>query len=193
MPRIFFVDNFDSFTYNLVQALRVLGAEVTVKRNNAITVEEVLASAPDHLVIGPGPGTPDNAGIATALIRACLGTIPLLGVCLGHQALAVACGGRIVRAGVPMHGKTSPIAHTSTGVFSAMPNPFPATRYHSLVVERETLPPCLEVTAETADGEIMGIRHRAHLAVGVQFHPESILCPAGPTLLSTFLRLKKEK
>ncbi|MDP9366536.1 MAG: aminodeoxychorismate/anthranilate synthase component II [Chloroflexota bacterium] len=187
---IYLLDNYDSFTYNLYQALRQLGAEVTVARNDQVTVEEVAALAPelDGVVVSPGPCTPAEAGISVPLIRRLAGQVPILGVCLGHQAIGAAFGGRVVRAPALMHGKTSPILHRGRGVFAGLPNPLTATRYHSLIVERENLPPALEITAE-ADGLIMGLRHRELPIEGVQFHPESILTPAGNDLLANFLGL----
>jgi len=185
---IYLLDNYDSFTYNLYQALRQLGAEVTVARNDQVTVEEVEALAPDldGVVLSPGPCTPAEAGISVPLIRRLAGRVPILGVCLGHQAIGAAFGGRVVRAPNLMHGKTSPILHRGRGVFAGLPNPLTATRYHSLIVERESLPASLEVTAE-ADGLIMGLRHQELPIEGVQFHPESILTPAGKDLLANFL------
>jgi anthranilate synthase/aminodeoxychorismate synthase-like glutamine amidotransferase len=187
MARVLLIDNYDSFTYNLVQALVVLGADVVVRRNDALEVDEALALAPSHLVISPGPGRPEHAGASTRLIERFAGEIPVLGVCLGHQALALVCGGRIVAANALMHGKASRVTHDGRTVFSGLANPLVAGRYHSLAVERETLPGELEVSAETADGEIMGLRHRTHPLEGVQFHPESVLTPDGPGLLSNFL------
>lgn len=183
------IDNYDSFTYNLVQYFGELGAEVRVVRNDAVTVEEIAAWKPQQIVISPGPCTPAEAGISVAVIRHFAGKIPLLGVCLGHQSIAAAFGGRVVRADRLMHGKTSPILHDGRTIFRDLPNPFTATRYHSLLVERETLPECLEVSAWTAEGEIMGLRHRQLLLEGVQFHPESILTAAGKQLLQNFLAL----
>ena len=186
--RVLLVDNYDSFTYNLYQYLGELGAETTVVRNDAITVDEALERRPDRIVISPGPGTPDQAGISVELIRRASGRVPLLGVCLGHQALGQAYGGRVVRAPVLMHGKTSEIEHDGRTVFRGLPQPFTATRYHSLVIAPESVPVELEVTASTADGVVMGLRHRALDIEGVQFHPESILTPSGPSLLDNFLR-----
>jgi anthranilate synthase/aminodeoxychorismate synthase-like glutamine amidotransferase len=185
--RVLLVDNYDSFTYNLYQYLGELGAETTVVRNDAITVDEALGRRPDRIVISPGPGTPDQAGISVELIRRAAGRVPLLGVCLGHQALGQAYGGRVVRAPVLMHGKTSEIEHDGRTVFRGLAQPFTATRYHSLVVAKESVPDCLEVSAWTADGTIMGLRHREHAVEGVQFHPESILTRAGHDLLRNFL------
>ena len=183
------IDNYDSFTYNLVQYFGELGAEVQVYRNDAITLEEIEALAPSHLVISPGPGTPAEAGISRDAIRHFGGRIPLLGVCLGHQSIGEVFGGEVVRAPMLMHGKTSPIHHADQGVFQGLPQPFEATRYHSLIVARESLPDCLEVTAWTEDGLIMGLRHKtlSHLQ-GVQFHPESIMTVAGHDLLRNFLQ-----
>lgn len=187
---ILLLDNYDSFTFNLYQALRELGAEVTVERNDQVTVDDVVARVVggeiDGVVVSPGPCTPTEAGIAVPLIRRLAGRVPILGVCLGHQAIGAAFGGRVVRAPVLMHGKTSPIVHRGVGVFAGLPNPLVATRYHSLIVERATLPAALEVTAE-ADGLIMGVRHREVEVEGVQFHPESILTPDGNDLLANFL------
>jgi anthranilate synthase/aminodeoxychorismate synthase-like glutamine amidotransferase len=186
-PRILVVDNYDSFTYNLVQYLGELGAEVEVHRNDAITLDEIAARKPDGIVISPGPCTPKEAGISVPAIQRFAGTIPILGVCLGHQAIGAALGGEIVRAPRIMHGKTSPILHDGKGVFRDLTNPFDATRYHSLVIERSSLPADLEVTAWTAEGEIMGVRHRSVALEGVQFHPESILTLEGKQLLRNFL------
>jgi anthranilate synthase component 2 len=185
--RILIVDNYDSFTYNLVQELAELGAEVDVVRNDAFTVDEVMAAPPDGLVISPGPGTPDDAGLSTPLIAAMAGVRPVLGVCLGHQCIGQLYGGEVVRAPVLMHGKTSPIYHRQEGVFADLPVPFEATRYHSLVVDRASIPAELRITAETADGLVMGLRHRDLDVEGVQFHPESILTGVGMKLLATFL------
>jgi anthranilate synthase/aminodeoxychorismate synthase-like glutamine amidotransferase len=189
LPRskLLVVDNYDSFTYNLVQYLGELGADVEVRRNDAVTLDEIAARKPDAIVLSPGPCTPKEAGISVPIIERFAGEIPILGVCLGHQAIGAALGGNIVRAPRIMHGKTSPIHHDGRGVFRDLPDPFDATRYHSLVIERESLPDELEVTAWTAEGEIMGVRHR-HLALeGVQFHPESILTLEGKKLLQNFL------
>jgi anthranilate synthase component II len=181
------LDNYDSFTYNLVQYLGELGEEVTVYRNDEITLDDVEAMRPARIVVSPGPCTPNEAGISVPLIERFAGKIPLLGVCLGHQSIGQAFGGKIVHAGHLMHGKTSLISHTSQGVFRDLPVPFQATRYHSLVIERDTLPECLEVTAWSEDGEIMGVRHRTLPVEGVQFHPESILTEHGHDLLRNFL------
>ena len=187
------IDNYDSFTYNLVQYLGELGQDVRVVRNDELSLEQIRKLAPERIVISPGPGTPDQAGVSLELIEKLGGRIPILGVCLGHQSIGQAFGGKVVRAQQIMHGKTSMIHHTGKGVFAALPNPFEATRYHSLVVEKSTLPQCLEVTAWTqnADGsidEIMGLRHRSLAIEGVQFHPESILTQHGHDLLGNFLR-----
>ncbi len=184
---ILMIDNYNSFTYNLVQYLRELGAEVEVHRNDRITLEEIRAMRPERIVLSPGPCTPAEAGICCDLIRAFGATTPLLGVCLGHQCIGAAYGGRIVRAARLMHGKTSPIRHDGQTLFAGLPNPFEATRYHSLLIERESLPACLTISAETAEGEIMGVRHRTDPVEGVQFHPESILTQAGKALLRNFL------
>jgi anthranilate synthase/aminodeoxychorismate synthase-like glutamine amidotransferase len=181
------LDNYDSFTYNLVQYLGEMGQDLRVFRNDEVTVDEILALRPDHLIISPGPCTPNEAGISVPLILAAAGKVPLLGVCLGHQSIGQAFGGEIVRAERLMHGKTSPILHHGQGVFRGLPSPFQATRYHSLLIRRETLPPCLEITAETAEGEIMGVRHRDLPIEGVQFHPESVLTEHGKDLLRNFV------
>jgi anthranilate synthase/aminodeoxychorismate synthase-like glutamine amidotransferase len=181
------IDNYDSFTYNLAQYLGELGAEVRVFRNDEISVDGVAALAPTHVVLSPGPGTPDDAGITLGLIARLAGSVPLLGVCLGHQAIGQAFGGKVVRAGRVMHGKTSCIRHDGGGVFSGVPGEFLATRYHSLVVERDSLPACLAVTARSEDGEIMGLRHRALAVEGVQFHPEALLTEHGHKMLQNFL------
>ena len=181
------IDNYDSFTYNLVQYLGELGEDVRTHRNDQITLDEIEAMKPDRIVISPGPCTPNEAGISVPLLRHFAGRLPILGVCLGHQAIGAAFGGRVVRAREVMHGKTSPVEHTGVGVFRGLPNPFTVTRYHSLAIERATLPDCLEVTAWTDDGEIMGVRHREFAIEGVQFHPESILTEHGHALLKNFL------
>jgi anthranilate synthase component 2 len=183
------IDNYDSFTYNLVQYLGELGEETEVVRNDTLTVEEALARQPRRLLISPGPCTPREAGISVPLVREAAGKVPLLGVCLGHQSIGAAFGGRIVRADRIMHGKTSPILHDGKGVFRELPNPFDATRYHSLVIERESLPSGLEISAWTAEGEIMGVRHRELPVEGIQFHPESILTVEGKPLLRNFLQM----
>jgi anthranilate synthase component 2 len=185
---ILLLDNYDSFTFNLYQALRELGAEVVVRRNDKVTVDEVVRTSGElsGVVVSPGPCTPREAGISVPLIRALAGSVPILGVCLGHQAVGAAFGGSIVRAPMLMHGKTSLISHDGRSLFAGLPNPFQATRYHSLIVDRHNLPPELEITAE-ADGLIMGLRHRSLPVEGVQFHPESILTPAGNDLLANFL------
>ncbi len=185
--RVLLIDNYDSFTYNLVQELGELGAEPVVFRNDAIDVAGIRAEAPDAVIISPGPGRPEDGGVSLAVVAELGGEIPLLGVCLGHQCIGQAFGGRVVAAPQLMHGKTSAIFHTGTGVFTDLPNPFEATRYHSLVLDRASLPDVLEVTAETADGVVMGLRHRDLAIEGVQFHPESILTPTGPRLLANFL------
>ncbi len=185
--RLLLVDNYDSFTYNLVQAFLVLGAEVLVHRNDAITVVEAEALKPTHLCISPGPGTPRDAGVSIEMIKAFAGRIPVLGVCLGHQSMVEALGGDIVRAGRLMHGKVSMVEHDGRGIFAGVPQPFEAGRYHSLIAKPDTLPAVLEVSASTAEGEIMGVRHRELAMDGVQFHPESILTPDGPTIMGNFL------
>ncbi|MBK6618660.1 MAG: aminodeoxychorismate/anthranilate synthase component II [Nitrosomonas sp.] len=182
------IDNYDSFTYNLVQYFGELGEEVKVVRNDEITLEQVSQLMPACVVISPGPCTPDEAGISLQLIQHYGGSLPLLGVCLGHQSIGQAFGGRIIRAKQVMHGKVSPIFHENSGVFRGLPNPFMATRYHSLIIERESLPDCLEITAWTETGEIMGIRHRTLTIEGVQFHPESVLSEHGHQLLKNFLQ-----
>ncbi len=183
------IDNYDSFTYNLYHFLGELGAEVMVKRNDSLSPDEALALDPQGIVISPGPCDPDRAGICLELIEAAAGRLPILGVCLGHQAIGQAFGGKVVRAEAPMHGKVSRITHKGVGVFSDLPSPFEATRYHSLVVERESLPDCLELIAETEDGIVMGVRHKELPIHGVQFHPESIASEHGHRLLDNFLRL----
>jgi anthranilate synthase/aminodeoxychorismate synthase-like glutamine amidotransferase len=187
--RVLLIDNYDSFTYNLVQALAVLSAEVTVKRHDEITVPDALALEPSHLVISPGPGRPEDAGISMALIEAMIASRPVLGVCLGHQALAAVCGADIQSARSLMHGKASTVYHDSRTLYEGLPNPMQAGRYHSLAVTEESVPDELVVSAYTSAGEIMGLRHRAHRAEGVQFHPESILTPEGDRLLRNFLDL----
>ncbi|SDS77252.1 para-aminobenzoate synthetase component 2 [Paenibacillaceae bacterium GAS479] len=187
---ILVIDNYDSFTYNLVQYLGELKEEIIVKRNDEITLDEIAELAPDHILISPGPCSPNEAGISLALIERFKGQIPILGVCLGHQSIGQAFGGEVVRAERLMHGKTSPIHHTGKGVFQGLPSPFTATRYHSLIVRRETLPDELEITAETAEGEIMGLRHKQYPIEGVQFHPESIITENGLSMLRSFLAEK---
>ncbi len=187
-PRLLLIDNYDSFTYNLVQAFLVLGAEVSVYRNDALTPENARALAPTHLCISPGPGTPYDAGVSMDMIRAFAGRIPVLGVCLGHQAIVEVFGGKVVRAERLMHGKTSLVRHDERTVFLGLPQPCEVGRYHSLIAAPASLPRELEVSARTAEGEIMGVRHRALVVEGVQFHPESILTPEGPRLLANFLK-----
>ncbi len=188
MSRILLIDNYDSFTFNLAQQLGELGADVRVVRNDAITAEQVLVDLPDGVVISPGPGDPSDAGVSTDVISSVAGLRPVLGVCLGHQCLGALYGGRVVRAPELVHGKTSQIHHDGDGVFAGLPQPFPATRYHSLVVDRASVPDVLAVTAWTAEGLVMGLRHRTLDVEGVQFHPESILTTDGMDLLANFLR-----
>jgi anthranilate synthase/aminodeoxychorismate synthase-like glutamine amidotransferase len=188
-PKLLLIDNYDSFTYNLVQAFLVLGAEVHVHRNDLIGVDEAMALRPSHLVISPGPGTPRDAGISMRMIEAFAGRLPIFGVCLGHQSLVEVFGGKVVRAARLMHGKVSPVTHDAKGLYAGMPQDFQAGRYHSLIAEPESIPAVLEVTARTAQGEIMGVRHRSLPIEGVQFHPESVLTPDGPMLMSNFLKL----
>jgi anthranilate synthase/aminodeoxychorismate synthase-like glutamine amidotransferase len=183
------IDNYDSFTYNLVQYLGTLGAEIEVHRNDAITAKDLAARPLEGLVISPGPGVPSAAGVSEEAIRALAGTVPILGVCLGHQALGEVYGGKVVRAPRLMHGKTSPILHRGRGLFAGLDNPFEATRYHSLIVERDSLPEVLEVMAWTPEGELMGLKHRDHETWGVQFHPESVLTKPGLKLIENFLTL----
>jgi anthranilate synthase component 2 len=185
--QVLVIDNYDSFVYNLVQELGELGAEPVVHRNDAIDVEGIRAAAPDLILISPGPGRPEDAGITDTVIRELAGEIPILGVCLGHQAIGQVFGGEVVAAPTLMHGKTSSIHHDGRGVFAGLPDPFVATRYHSLVVDPATVPEVLEVSATTGDGVVMGLRHRTLAVEGVQFHPESLLTPSGPSLLSNFL------
>ncbi len=189
---ILIIDNYDSFTYNLVQYLGELGAEILVKRNDEITVEEIEALKPDAVVISPGPCTPKEAGISNEAIKRIGPKLPVLGVCLGHQCIGYVYGADVVRAGRLMHGKTSPILHDGTGVFAELPNPFEATRYHSLIIDPPTVPASLIVNARTAEGEIMGVHHRDYPIHGVQFHPESILTRHGKELLANFLRMTEE-
>ena len=185
--RVLLIDNYDSFVYNLVQELGELGAEPAVFRNDAIDMDGIRAAAPDAIVISPGPGRPESAGVSMEVVRTFAGEIPILGVCLGHQCIGQVYGGRTVSAPTLMHGKTSQIHHNGTGVFAGLPDPFVATRYHSLVIEPGSVPDVLEVTARTSDGVVMGLRHRELAVEGVQFHPESILTPSGPNLLANFL------
>jgi anthranilate synthase component II len=183
------IDNYDSFTYNLYHYLGELGAQLVVKRNDALTAAEAMAMNPQGIILSPGPCTPSEAGICLKLIKAVAGKLPLLGVCLGHQALGQAFGGKVVRAPAPLHGKLSQVSHRGIGVFQDIPTPFTGTRYHSLIVDRATLPDCLEITAETNDGLIMGMQHREYPLHGVQFHPESIASEHGHRLLGNFLRI----
>ncbi|MFM7395579.1 MAG: anthranilate synthase component II [Gammaproteobacteria bacterium] len=185
--RLLLIDNYDSFTYNLVQAFLVEGAKVDVRRNDEINIEQALALAPTHVCISPGPGTPYDAGVSMDIIRAFAGRVPVFGVCLGHQSITEVFGGKVVRAGRLMHGKTSPITHDSEGLFKELRSPLQVGRYHSLIAEPASLPPELLVTARTDQGEIMGIRHRELMVEGVQFHPESVLTPEGPQLMRNFL------
>jgi anthranilate synthase/aminodeoxychorismate synthase-like glutamine amidotransferase len=187
-PRLLLIDNYDSFTYNLVQAFLVLGADVRVYRNDALTTAEARSLAPSHLCISPGPGTPYDAGVSMDMVRAFAGHIPVLGVCLGHQSIVEAFGGKVVRAGRLMHGKTSLVRHDARTLFVGLPQPCEVGRYHSLIAAPASLPAELEVSAQTEEGEIMGVRHRRFSVEGVQFHPESILTPEGPKLMSNFLR-----
>jgi len=186
-PRLLLIDNYDSFTYNLVQAFLMLGADVQVYRNDAITPDAAKKLQPSHLCISPGPGTPYDAGVSMDMIRAFAGSIPVFGVCLGHQSIVEVFGGKVVRAGRLMHGKTSTVDHDGRGLFAGLPQPCEVGRYHSLIAAPETLPPHIEVTARTPEGEIMGVRHRTLMVEGVQFHPESILTPDGPKLMQNFL------
>ena len=187
-PRIVVIDNYDSFTYNLVQYLETLGATCDVFLNDRTTAEAVKLSGPDGILISPGPGTPADAGVSISVLSTCGGTIPIFGVCLGHQCMGELYGGEIVRAERLMHGKTSKILHDAKGVFAGLPSPFEATRYHSLVIAPASVPPCLEVTARTQDGEIMGVRHRVQAIEGVQFHPESILTEHGMQMMGNWLK-----
>jgi anthranilate synthase/aminodeoxychorismate synthase-like glutamine amidotransferase len=189
IPRLLLIDNYDSFTYNLVQAFRILGAEVTVFRNDAISVTDAVALAPSHLVISPGPGRPKDTGISMGLIEALTGQIPMLGVCLGHQCIAQVFGGEIIGAKTLMHGKTSWIRHDSAALYRDINNPLEAGRYHSLAANTQRIPDVLEVCATTEDGEVMGLRHRQYPIEGVQFHPESVLTPEGDLLMNNFLKL----
>ena len=189
-PRLLLIDNYDSFTYNLVQAFLVLGAEVEVVRNDAITVEQALARDITHLCISPGPGTPADAGVSIAMIRAFAGRLPIFGVCLGHQAIVEAFGGDVVRAPRLMHGKTSMVGHDGRNLFEGMPQPCEVGRYHSLIAAHDKMPAELEVCASTVEQEIMAVRHRRYVIEGVQFHPESVLTPQGPHLMGNFLRMR---
>lgn len=184
---LLFIDNYDSFTYNIVQYFAELGQEVAVRRNDDITLEEIETLNPQYLVIGPGPCSPKEAGISVAAMRHFAGRLPIMGVCLGHQTIGEAFGGRIVRAKTLMHGKVSPVSHSGKGMFRGLPNPVACTRYHSLVIERDNLPDCLEITAWTDDGEIMGVRHKEYAVEGVQFHPEALLTEHGHDMLNNFL------
>lgn len=186
---ILMIDNYDSFTYNLVQYLGSLGRSVKVFRNDKITIPEIIRLKPKKIIISPGPGRPEEAGVSCAVIKEFSGKLPILGVCLGHQAIGYVYGGRIIKAKNLMHGKTSQIYHHNEGIFRNIPNPFEATRYHSLIIEGKSLPSCLEVTASTKEKEIMGIRHKDYPVFGVQFHPESILTPSGMDILKNFLKI----
>lgn len=187
---ILVIDNYDSFTYNLVQYLGELGEEIVVRRNDEIDLDGIAAMKPDHILISPGPCTPNEAGISLALLERFKGEIPMMGVCLGHQSIGQAFGGEVIRADELMHGKTSEVKHDGRTIFEGVPSPFTATRYHSLIVRRETLPDCLEISAETEDGLIMGLRHKTYVVEGVQFHPESIMTDHGLRLLRNFLDCK---
>jgi anthranilate synthase/aminodeoxychorismate synthase-like glutamine amidotransferase len=187
--RLLLIDNYDSFTYHLVQAFMILGAEVDVRRNDEITIAEARAAAPTHLCISPGPGTPYDAGVSMDMIRAFAGEVPIFGVCLGHQSIVEVFGGKVVRAGRLMHGKTSAVTHDGRGLFAGLPQPAEVGRYHSLIAQPDSLPADLEVTAHTPEGEIMGVRHRQLKVEGVQFHPESVLTPDGPALIGNFLKM----
>jgi anthranilate synthase/aminodeoxychorismate synthase-like glutamine amidotransferase len=187
-PRLLLIDNYDSFTYNLVQAFMVLGADVLVHRNDQITVDEATALAPTHVCISPGPGTPYDAGVSMKMIEAFAGKVPVFGVCLGHQSIVEVFGGKVVRAGRLMHGKTSMVDHDGRAILERMPAPFQAGRYHSLIAQPDTLPADLEITARTPEGEIMGVRSKSLNVEGVQFHPESVLTPEGPVLMGNFLK-----
>ena len=190
VPRLLLIDNYDSFTYNLVQAFMVLGADVLVHRNDQITIDAARALKPSHLCISPGPGRPHDAGVSMQMIEAFAGEVPVFGVCLGHQSLVEVFGGKVVRAGRLMHGKTSLVHHDGREIFRDMPEPFEAGRYHSLIAQPQSLPQILEVTARTDEDEIMGVRHRTLNVEGVQFHPESVLTPQGPVLMGNFLKLR---
>lgn len=191
--RLLLIDNYDSFTYNLVQAFMVLGAEVLVHRNDSITLDQAKSLQPTHLCISPGPGTPYDAGVSMRMIEAFAGEIPVFGVCLGHQSLVEVFGGKVVRAGRLMHGKTSLVHHDGRSILQDMPEPFEAGRYHSLIAQPDSLPDALEVSARTDEGEIMGVRHKTLNVEGVQFHPESVLTPQGPVLMGNFLRQRSGK
>lgn len=191
--RLLLIDNYDSFTYNLVQAFMVLGAEVLVHRNDSITLDQARSLQPTHLCISPGPGTPYDAGVSMRMIEAFAGEIPVFGVCLGHQSLVEVFGGKVVRAGRLMHGKTSLVHHDGRSILQDMPAPFEAGRYHSLIAQPDTLPDVLEISARTDEGEIMGVRHKTLNVEGVQFHPESVLTPQGPVLMGNFLRQRSGK
>ena len=188
--RVTILDNYDSFTYNLAQAIGALGADVAVVRSDAIDASELQAQAPDAIVISPGPGTPERAGNSMSIIRTLSGSIPILGVCLGHQAIGAVFGGRVVRAPTVVHGKTSNVAHDGSALFAGLPSPFVATRYHSLVVDETTLPEALSITARSDDGLLMAFAHRSHPTFGVQFHPESVMTKFGPQLLANFLEVR---
>jgi para-aminobenzoate synthetase component 2 len=188
---ILMIDNYDSFTYNLVQFLGELGEELIVHRNNKITLEQIKQLNPNHIIISPGPCTPNEAGISLELIERFAGVIPILGVCLGHQSIAQAFGGNVIRSQQLMHGKTSPVQHDTRTIFAGIPSPFTATRYHSLTVEKESLPACLEISAWTQEGEIMGIRHKELMVEGVQFHPESIMTQYGKEILRNFIQMNR--
>jgi anthranilate synthase/aminodeoxychorismate synthase-like glutamine amidotransferase len=190
---ILMIDNYDSFTYNLVQYIAQLGCEVVVYRNDEITVDEIAGLNPAAIFLSPGPCSPKEAGITVDVIKAYHKTIPMMGVCLGHQSIGYAFGGNVIRAERIMHGKTSPVHHNNETIFKGLPNPFIAGRYHSLIVEKSSLPSCLEITAETPEGEIMGLRHREYLVEGIQFHPESILTPNGKRIIRNFLNMIGEK
>lgn len=193
VPRLLLIDNYDSFTYNLVQAFMVLGADVLVHRNDQITVDQARALQPTHLCISPGPGTPRDAGVSMQMIETFAGELPVFGVCLGHQSLVEVFGGKVVRAGRLMHGKTSLVHHDNRSILAGMPEPFQAGRYHSLIAQPESVPDVLEVSARTAEGEIMGVRHRTLNVEGVQFHPESVLTPEGPVLMGNFLKQRSAR
>jgi para-aminobenzoate synthetase component 2 len=189
-PRLLLIDNYDSFTYNLVQAFMVLGAEVIVYRNDQISIDEAKALRPTHLCISPGPGTPHDAGVSMKMVEAFAGALPIFGVCLGHQSLVEVFGGKVVRAPRLMHGKTSLVHHDAKTILANMPEPFEAGRYHSLIAQPDSLPDELEISAQTTEGEIMGVRHKTYTIEGVQFHPESVLTPQGPQLMGNFLKLQ---